>query len=228
MSHHLRFLRAMIACGLVLAARLAVGQDGSLMALAPPSVAGAATLDNSSFIYQTLPPEAMARPLEVQSIITVLVDYRSVMLSEGDAESIKVGSFNSALTDWIKFDGKDIFPAPQSNGDPTIGGTLNSQRVANSDVEQRESLTFPIAAKVVDIRPNGNLVIEGRRRVRVNEEVWMTYLTGTVPRQMIGPDWTVRDTSIADLRIDKYEEGAVRDGYARGWLSRWYGKYKPF
>jgi len=207
----------------------ALAQEGSLAYARPvPATPGAPTLANSSFIFQTLPPEARTRPLEKESIITVLVDYRTVMLSEGSGESRKVGSYSAVLTDWIGFDGKDIFSAPQRRGDPGVGGTLNSQLRAETEVEQREALTFAMAAKVVDIRPNGNLVIEGRRRVRVNEEVWMIYLTGTAPRQMIGPDWTVRDTSIADLRVEKYEEGAVRDGYARGWLQKWWGKYKAF
>ena len=221
--------QAFAAVALLLAACAARAQEGSLMHQAPPApTLGAATLDNSSFIYQPLPPEAMARPLEKHSIITVLVDYRAVMLSEGSGESVKRGNFNAVLTDWLKFDGRNLFPAEQRRGDPRVAGTLNSQLIAESEVEQRESLTFPIAADVVDIRPNGNLVIEGRRRIRINDEVWMTYITGSVPRQMIGPDWTVRDTAIHELQIEKYEEGAVRDGYARGWLGRWYGKYKPF
>lgn len=210
-------------------ATTAAAQEGSLSYARPQQpVVGAPTLGSSSFIYQSLPPESMVRPLEKESIITVLVDYRSVMLSEGSGESIKIGTFNSVLSDWLGFDGQDIFPAPQRRGDPTVSGALNSQLRAESEVEQRESLTFSLAAKVVDIRPNGNLVIEGVRSVRVNEEVWKIYLTGTAPRQAIGPDRTIRDNSIADLRIEKYELGAVRDGYSRGWLAQFYGKYKPF
>ncbi len=185
-------------------------------------------MSNSAWIYQTLPPEAMTRPLEKESIITVLVDYRTVMLSEGSGESIKTGSYSAVLSDWLKFDGKDLFPAPQRRGDPSVSGSLNSQLRAESEIEQRESLTFAMAVKVVDIRPNGNLVLEGRSEIQNNEEVWMVYLSGEVARQQIGPDCTVRDTALANRRIKKYEQGAVRDGYARGWLNQWYGKYKPF
>lgn len=214
---------------LLLFTSVAAAQEGSL-SYAPPAqpMPGAPTLNSSSFLYQALPPEAMARPLEKESIITVLVDYRTVMLSEGSGESIKIGNFNAVLSEWLKFDGKDLFPATQRRGDPTVSGALNSQLRAEAEVEQRESLTFTIASKVVDIRPNGNLVLEGVRTIRVNEEVWQIYLTGVAPRQMIGPDWTVRDTSIADLRVEKYEQGAVRDGYSRGWFAQFYGKYKPF
>ena len=89
-------------------------------------------------------------------------------------------------------------------------------------------MTFRIAAAVVDIRPNGNLVIEARREIRINEEVWMQSLTGVVRRQSIGPDRTVRSDEVAELRIEKREKGFVNDAYTRGWLTRWYDKWKPF
>ena len=213
-------------------ASITMAQDSSLMLVAAPPMetlpVTTATLANSSFIYSTLPPEAQTRPLAIHDIITVLVDHRSTVLGEGSGESRKTGNFKSTLTDWLKFNGKSISPAPQRLGDPSVGGTLNSQYRAESDIEAKESIAFTIAAKIVDIRPNGDLVIEGRNEIKVNEEVWMTFLTGTVSRQFIGLDRTVRDSAISDLRINKYELGAVRDGYARGWLSRAYGKYKAF
>lgn len=206
-----------------------LAQDSSLLrAVSENQRIMPATIENSSFIYQPLPPEAQERPLQMHDVITVLVDYRSTTLSEGSNETIKTGAFSSVLTDWLAFDGNSIFPAPQRRGDPTVGGTVNSQLRAEADIETRESLTFPIAVEIVDIRPNQNLVIEGRRRIQVNEEVWETYLTGTVPRQAIGQDRVVREDSISNLRIDKREYGSVRDGSSRGWLQRWYGKYKAF
>lgn len=219
-----------LAFTLLGAVAAAPAQEGSLAysAAAAPDGLIAPTLANSSFIYQTLPPEAMTRPLEKESIITILVDYRSVMLSEGSGESRRTGNYNAILTNFLKFDGKNISRAEQNGGDPQVSGALNSQMRAESEVEQRESLIFPIAARIVDIQPNGNLVVEGRSEIHVNEEVWMTYISGVVPREMIGPDRTVRDSAIADKRIKKYEKGLVRDGYSRGWLSQWYGKYKPW
>lgn len=210
----------------------ATAQEGSL--LADPSVdengqplAAPLTLENTSFLYQPLPPEAQ-REVRENDIITVLVDYRTAMQSEGSLQNRKTANFNAALLDWIGFDGKDIFAAPQSRGDPTIAGSVNSQYRANSEQEANDSLTFKIAATVVDIRPNGNLVIEAHRQVKHNGEVWMQSLTGVVARQFVTPDRMVRSDYIAELTIDKREQGIVHDGYTPGWLTRWYGKWKPF
>jgi flagellar L-ring protein precursor FlgH len=220
-----QFCSAMTVVALV--AGLAQAQDASLF-LNPAHPSQGLTLQNSSFIHLDLPPEARPRELQEQDIITVMVDFRSRFLSEGDAESRKTASIAAILTDWIRLDGGALKPAPQVDGDPSITGSLNSQFRAESDVELRDSLTFRMAAKIVDIRPNGNLVIEGHQEIRNNEERWRISLTGVVRREAIQADRTVSSDSIAELNIDKEEMGQVRDGYARGWLGRWYDRYKPF
>jgi flagellar L-ring protein precursor FlgH len=214
---------------MLIAVRHGLAQDASLLLVPPsPQQAGQLTLENSSFMYRKLPPEAEMRELKINDIVTVLVDYRASMMSEGDAEARRTASLNAVLTDWLKFDGKDLIPAPQGQGDPSVRGVLNSQYRAESELELRDSLTFRIAAAVVDIRPNGNLVIEARREIRINEEVWQQSLTGVVRRQSIGPDRTVRSDEVAELRIEKRERGFVNDSYSRGWFARWYDKWKPF
>jgi len=198
-----------------------VDQNGKMVAPAP------LTMENTSYLYQPMPPEAQ-RELRIEDSIIVIVDYRTSMLSDGSAESRKTSNLNAVLSDWLGYDGRDIFAAPQSRGDPRVSGSLNSQYRAESEIELRDSLTFRIGTKIVDIRPNGNLVIEAHRTVNNNDEVWQQSLTGVVARQFINADRTVRSDSIMDLNIDKRELGQVRDGYAPGWITRWYGKYKPF
>ncbi|MEN1678678.1 MAG: flagellar basal body L-ring protein FlgH [Planctomycetota bacterium] len=221
-----------IACLAIVALGTVVGhayaQDGGLLHTAPPAGPSDLTLQNSSYTYTPLPPEAELGELKREDIITVLVDYRTSMLSEGEFQSRKTASFNGILSDWLGFDGKSIFPDPQSRGDPTISGSINSQFRAEGDQERRDALTFRIAAKIVDIYPNGNLVIEAHRTITDNNERWEQSLTGVVRRQSIGPDLTVRSDAIADLKIHKRELGNVKDANAPGWLQRWWGRSKPF
>jgi flagellar L-ring protein precursor FlgH len=208
----------------------AIAQDASLL-LVPPlgeQQKGPLTLENSSFIYRRLPPESVKRELKINDIVTVLVDYRSSMLSEGDANAQRTTGLSAVLSDWLKFDGKDLFPAPLNRGDPKIRGQLDSEFEAEADTSTNDSLTFRIGAQVIDIRPNGNLVIEARREIQINEEMWIQSLTGVVRRQSIGPDRTVRSDEIAELRIEKKEKGFVRESYQRGWFTKWYDTWKPF
>jgi flagellar L-ring protein precursor FlgH len=217
------------ACIAALLASTARAQDGSLMQPQGPAPAGApVTLDSGSFIYRELPPESRVSELKQHDIITVLVDYRTLMKSEGDSQARKTSNLTAVLTSWLRFDGKSIKLAPQNDGDPRVQGTYNSQSRAESDVELRDTLTFPIAAEIVEIRPNGNLYVEADSTVQANEERWKIFVSGELRRDSIAPDRRVKSESIIHLNVRKAEEGQVRDGYARGWMAAWYDKYKPF
>ncbi|MBN1854943.1 MAG: flagellar basal body L-ring protein FlgH [Pirellulales bacterium] len=207
---------------------VALAQDGGLLHRIPAQTEAAPlTLENSSFLYNRPLPLGGVE-LKRHTIITVLVDISTQMISEGDYENRKTAKLSAVLSDWIKFDGKSIQAAPQTNGDPKVSGSLNSQFKTEADMEARDSMTFRIAAKIIDIRPNGNLVIEAHRTITNNEEVWQQSLTGVVDRKAIRADRTVKSDDIAELRIDKREIGHVRDGYNRGWFQYMYDKYKPF
>jgi flagellar L-ring protein precursor FlgH len=208
-------------------ANLANAQDGSLF-LQPVQATHGLTLENSSFMYQQLPPESRPRQLMKHDIITVVVDVRSRFLSEGDGQARKTQNLTAVLAQWIKLENGNLKPALQNDGDPGIVGTLNSQNRSQSDLELLDSLSFRMAAEIVDIQPNGNLVIEGHQTINNNEERWRISLTGIVRREAIQPDRTVSSDAIYDFNVDKEEAGQVRDGYARGWLGRWYDRYKPF
>jgi flagellar L-ring protein precursor FlgH len=208
--------------------QLVHGQDASLFLYPVQSKQPGLTLENSSFLYRELPPEARPRELGVNDIITVLVDYRTRFLSEGDAESRKTAFLKASLKDWIQLKDGSLKPAAQNDGPPTINGTLQGQYRAESDIETRDSLTFRIAAKIVDIRPNGNLVLEAHQKIRVNEEELRISLTGIVRREAIQADRTVTSDAITELVIAKDEKGQVHDNYARGWLKQLYDKFHFF
>jgi flagellar L-ring protein FlgH len=217
------------AAALLLGASGALAQDSSLL-LEPvqSQQRQALTMENGSFMFRELPADHRPREVQLHDTLTVIVDYRTRMISEGDAEQRKNSFINQALTSWIAFDGKSIRLAPQRSGDPRVAGINNSQYRAESDLELRDAMSFKIAAEVIDIRPNGNLYIEANWNVENNEENWKIFLNGEVSRESIQPDRTVTTDSIVNLNIKKKEVGMVRDGYERGWFAKFYDRYKPF
>jgi len=82
--------------------------------------------------------------------------------------------------------------------------------------------------RLVDKRPNALLVVEGRRTITNNHEVWEQSLTGVVRPEDVLPNNSVLSENVAELRITKREAGHVRDGYRRGWMLQWLDKYQPF
>src|SRR5262245_22998720 len=125
----LRHMLCIIAVLLSQRCDIAPAQDASLLLVPPPAPKqkAALTLENSSFMYRRLPPEAEQRELQLHDTIKVIVDYKSALTSDGDANSKKTANFSAVLSDWLKFTGKDIVPAPMKNGDPKVNGSLTSQ-----------------------------------------------------------------------------------------------------
>ena len=166
--------------------------------------------------------------IRLNDLVTVIVDEKSAVISEGEMDRKKKAYGDLILKDWILLKGLAAIPDPQTLGDPHIRGEVDNKLRSEAGLQTRDSMKFRISCRVVDIRPNGNLVIEGRRTVRNNSEIWEQSLTGEVRPKDVLPNNTVLSENVAELRIDKREAGHVRDGYRRGWLLKWLDKWQPF
>ncbi len=205
------------------AALPAAGQDSSLFRNARQT---GLTLERASWLYE--PPQE-PRPIRLHDIITVLVDEKSVVISEGEIDRRKKASLNAVLSDWMLLRNMTLFPDPQSAGEPRVKGEVDKKYRADSQLETRDSMIFRVAVAVVDIRPNGNLVVEGTRYIQNNDETWEYSLSGEIrPEDLNKQTNTVRSEAVADLRIVKRESGNVRDGYKRGWVQSFLDKVQLF
>lgn len=81
-------------------------------------------------------------------------------------------------------------------------------------------VTASIAARVIEVLPNGNLSIYGRRAMKVDHEVQYIEVSGIVRPQDISATNRVESTFLADSRIEYYGKGALADKQTPGWGSR--------
>lgn len=182
-------------------------------------------LSSASWTHQ---PATPMRVFRKNDIITIRVDEITRVMAEGSSESRKRTLYEALLTDWIRLDDFRLRPDPQGFGDPGVATESNNNFRAESTVESREAMTFSIAAKIVDIRPNGSLLLEARKAIRVNDNLWETALSGSCRIEDIAPDNVVLSRDLIDLEIRKNDRGHLRDGYKRGWFQRWFDRIQPF
>lgn len=198
-------------------------QSASLLGV--PGQRGPLSLSDNSWYFQEIEPP---RQIQRYDIITVLVKETAQYTSDGMLDRRKRSNVDARLQDWILFRGGNLKPSPQSDGDPRIRALLNNQLRSDVQLETSGLMQFRIAAQVVDIRPNGTLVLEAHRDINDNNECWQQRLSGVVAREDILPNRTVLSEKIADLKIEKIEQGHVYDAYKRGWLQRWIDRWKAF
>lgn len=182
------------------------------------------TLRDASFYYMAPPPP---RTIQKHDIITVVVSIRNAFLSEAEVQRRKRANYDARLLDWFDLRGMTLKPGLQ-DGDPAANGQLNTQYRAENEIETIDRLQFTIAARVKDVRPNGNLVIEAQQTVQNNDEIWEQTLTGEVRPEDILPNNRVMSENVSDLTIHKREMGHVRDAYRRGWFMKFWDRVSPF
>jgi flagellar L-ring protein precursor FlgH len=208
------------------AAAEAAGPSSSL--LGNPDVRQPLTIAEHSWTCGTYRVPQEVKQIELHDLITVLVDEKSAVVSEGEMDRKKKAYGDLILKDWVLLKGLAAVPDPQSLGEPHIRGEVDNKMRSEAGLETRDSMKFRIACQVVDIRPNGNLVIEGHDTIRNNSEVWDYSLLGEIRPEDVLPNNAVLSEQIFNKRIDKRESGHVRDGYRRGWLLQWLDKWQPF
>lgn len=109
-----------------------------------------------------------------------------------------------------------------------LSASFGSKFDGSGSTSRQETLQATISAKVVEVIPNGNLLIEGRRNVKVNNEDQIIVLTGTVRGRDINSDNTISSALIADARIAYSGKGVISDRQQPGWLLNVLDKVWPF
>lgn len=107
-----------------------------------------------------------------------------------------------------------------------FGGTTSFS--GGGEVTNSQSITSRAAVLVSDVLPNGNLVIEGVRKVTFSGETQHLVLHGVIRPDDIASDNTILSSSIASARLEFVTEGDLADARKKGWLDKLYSIIRPF
>ncbi len=163
--------------------------------------------------------------------IQVLVQERSRALSESELRTDRRSRWEVDLDNWIRFErgGKSVprLRAAELTDDPGIDLDARYRNDNRGRTTREFDLTFTITAEVIDVRPNGTVVIQAIKRRRVNDDDELLRLSGEVAPTAI-VNGRVRSDSIANLTIAYEGSGAASDVSKPGWLGWILGKLWPF
>lgn len=113
---------------------------------------------------------------------------------------------------------------------PEINIDLQSKKSlqGKSDYKDERSIEDSITVVVVDIHPNGNLVVLGTRSRDVNSDKQIIQVSGIVRPSDIAFGNLVRSERVANFQLVALSEGVTESYNNPGWLSRVLDKIWPF
>ena len=113
-----------------------------------------------------------------------------------------------------------------SSSDASAGG--GSQFGGTGQTTQGNQLTGELAVTVVEVFPNGTMLVRGEKRVRLNRGNEYMQVQGLVRPADITPDNRVASSRLADARITYSGRGEIARAAREGWLQRFFNIVSPF
>lgn len=101
--------------------------------------------------------------------------------------------------------------SPQGKASSLIGFNRDRSQAGSGNISRRENIRTEIAATVVQILPNGNLLIKAKQEMRVNSEMREVIVLGIIRPQDIRSDNSINSNQIADAKISYGGKGTVSD-----------------
>lgn len=192
------------------------------------ALAGRSSLwsDTSPFLFHD------RRAMRVGDVINVVISESSNAKKEADTETTKTGALTYTVPS-IPGYGR-ILATPTTgrgrrfNPTDTLRTTSSNTHSAETEIERTDTLNATIGARVVEIFPNGNLFIEGRRELTTHKETLIVTVSGIVRPEDIDTNNTVQSKSLADAKIVYTGDGILAEAQQPGWLSRVVNVLWPF
>ena len=152
------------------------------------------------------------RAHRIGDILTVSVRITDNAKFENETQRSRKNTEDSGVSDFI---GSKTINASAAAKAVLPGRILTADSAASSEgkgsIDRKEELQTNVAAVVMQVLPNGNLVVEGKQEVRVNYEVRELIVAGIVRPEDIQSDNTIDSTKIAEARIAYGGRGQISD-----------------
>ncbi|ODA28292.1 MULTISPECIES: flagellar basal body L-ring protein FlgH [Planctopirus] len=182
-------------------------------------------IEDYSLIYVEPPP--LPPEIKVHDIITIQVDEKAEVIVNSRFNRQRNGAYAAELSDFVRFgDNFNLLPAAQNS--PAIEGTLNNRLQTIGQLTDQEGISYNIAATVVDVLPNGTVVLEARKSIRTNQDFFEYRLAGRIDRLAILPNRTARSEDIAELKIERTQKGKVYNSTKTNWGTNILDIISPF
>lgn len=194
-------------------------------AAATPTRTGQPNLLSPAIARTSLTAVALPAPREFakHDLITIIVRESTENDSKSTLDTDKKSSIDAELSQFpnlaelIKL---QLIPSRFGRGTPKVGLDMNTTFEGEGNFKRKDTFTTRIAAEIIDVKPNGLIIVEARKFIRTNKETLNVVLTGSARTKDIGGDNTVLSTNLHNLRLVKDHDGELRKATKKGLITQ--------
>lgn len=177
---------------------------------------------NNASLYE----DVKARRLN--DLVTINVSESIVGSGKADSTTTKKSAIAAGVTSFLGVP-LDLTAGAAGHGiSPKVAGTTTNDFKGTGLTTRQGKLTGTITAMVVEVMPNGNLVIESRKEITINNEKQILVLHGIIRPYDIATDNTVLSSKVANAEVYFVGDGIIQDKQSPGWLAKIADKVWPF
>jgi len=145
------------------------------------------------------------RATRLDDIVTIVVNENTSAVSTGVTKTSRASAASASVTALAGVPkASALLPnLLNTNGNQTLDGEGSTSRSS--------TLTSTLAARVIGVMPNGNLIVEGSKAVGINSENQIVTVRGVVRPVDIAADDTVSANNLAEVEVKVDGKGVVND-----------------
>ncbi len=165
---------------------------------------------------------------DVGDVVTISIVESSSATGKATTDTNRDSTVKAGVASFLGYEKQLMNKFPNFSSADMLEASLKNDFKGSGNTARSGTLTASITAKIVEVLPNGNYVIEGRRDVEVNHENQYIIISGIIRPEDISRDNVVLSTFISDARIAYSGRGVVDDYQQPGWFTRILNKVWPF
>lgn len=192
--------------------------------LATVSVASAQSLWHAES-SQAMVADRKARA--VGDLVTILVQENNTASKDNSTSTAKSTGIDASIASFLY--------SPAGSGMLTHNGQMPAIKMNSAQsfdgggkISNSEKITARISVRIVDVLPNNNLVVEGKRTTSFSGETQEAVLRGVIRPDDIAPNNTIYSYNVGDATIKYVSSGTITDNQRKGWFTRIWEKLTPF
>ncbi len=165
------------------------------------------------------PPQP--REFRIHDLVTIVIDEQSKSSSsqtlETEKEATSKMELDSILDPW------ELLELRLREGDLSgldlLDASAEREFAGEGDYERSDRFTARITAEIIDVKPNGTIVLEAKKEIVRDSEESLLVLSGVCRQEDITGQNTVLSSQLANLRVEQNNTGDVKKAASKGFLT---------